>query len=190
MENESFFNKKNIANAVLTALVVTGVVFVVSFLWMSNTQLHELKVLNTQILGELGEIKTELKELSSEQETLKIGQEALKIGQEALKIGQEELKIEQEELKFEQEKLKSEILQIKSESASNNSSLNELIGKVDGLSGVIFENSDMLNDVQSKLIELEKFKTDVVNIDGKLDEVEKNNQYLSGQLDTILSTKQ
>ena len=61
MENESFFNKRNIANAVLTALVVTGVVFVVSFLWMSNTQLHELKVLNTQILGELGEIKTEFK---------------------------------------------------------------------------------------------------------------------------------
>ena len=183
MENESFFNKKNIANTVLTALVVTGVVFVVSFLWMSNTQLHELKVLNTQILGELREIKTELKELSPEQETLKIGQEVLKIGQESLKS-------EIAQIKSEQEALYSEILQIKSVSASNNSSLNELIGKVDGLSGVVSENSDMLNDVQSQLIDLEKFKTDVVNINGKLDEVEKNNQYLSGQLDTILSTKQ
>ena len=182
MENESFFNKKNIANAVLTALVVTGVVFVVSFLWMSNTQLHELKVLHTQILGELREIKTELKKSRSEQETLKIGQET--IISEIAKI-----ESEQEKFNIEQEKLNSEILQIKSVSASNNSSLNELIGKVDQLSGVVSENSVMLNDVQSQLTDLEKFKTDVVNIDSNLDEVEKNNQYLSGQLDTILSNQ-
>ena len=78
-------------------------------------------------------------------------------------------------------------VRLSSELADTNASLTDLHGKVDSLGEVVSKNKDALEDVQSQLGEIMELKIKLAEIDGKVDEIDKNNQYLNGQVDTILS---
>ena len=164
-----FFDLTKFGGVLAASVLAAAFIILIQFSWMANTRLVKMDLENTEISKELKEIHSILKEINS----------AVKINSEGIKSNSEAIKSNSEAIKSNSEAIKSNLEEIR----KTNSALFQLLETVG-------KNSTMLEEVQSQLEDYAELEQRVDKNEGELDEFSEKSEFLRGQLETILSSKQ
>ena len=157
-----FFDLTKFGGVLAASVLAVAFIILIQFSWMANTRLVKMDLENTEISKELKEIHSILKEINS---AVKINSEGIKSNSEGIKSNSEAIKSNLEEIRM------------------TNSALFQLLETVG-------KNSTMLEEVQSQLADYAELEQRVDKNEGELDEFSEKSEFLRGQLETILSSKQ